>query len=89
MKTNEIFHKATYNKVKMVHCKFLGVTDYNLKKNCFSLKINFVMANSVDPDEMPPYAAFHLGLLNCLPLYLLRGFQSSKGSISGMMYEYV
>ena len=27
-----------------------------------SLKINFVLANSVHPDEMPQYAAFHLGL---------------------------
>ena len=27
-----------------------------------SLKINFVLANSADPDEMPHYAAFHLGL---------------------------
>ena len=27
-----------------------------------SLKIDFVSANSADPNEMPPYAAFHLGL---------------------------
>ena len=27
----------------------------------FSLKIDFVL-NSADPNEMPPYAAFHLGL---------------------------
>ena len=27
-----------------------------------SLKIDFILANSADPDEMPPYAAFHLGL---------------------------
>ena len=32
-------------------------------------KIVFVLANSADPDEMPPYAAFHLGLL-CLSKYL-------------------
>ena len=31
-----------------------------------SLKIVFTLANSADPDEMPPYAAFHLGL-HCLP----------------------
>ena len=30
------------------------------------LIIVFVVGNSVDPDEMPHYAAFHLGL-NCLP----------------------
>ena len=34
----------------------------------FSLKIVFVLANSVDPDEMLHYAAFHLGL-HCLPKY--------------------
>ena len=27
-----------------------------------SLKIDFVLANSADPDEMQPSAAFHLGL---------------------------
>ena len=26
------------------------------------MKIIFVLANSADPDEMPPYAAFHQGL---------------------------
>ena len=31
-----------------------------------SLKIVFIFANSADPDEMPPYVAFHLGL-HCLP----------------------
>ena len=30
------------------------------------LKIDFVLANSADPDEMPHYVAFHLGL-HCLP----------------------
>ena len=29
-------------------------------------EIIFILANSVDPDTMPPYAAFHLGL-HCLP----------------------
>ena len=33
-----------------------------------SLKIVFVIANSVDSDEMPHYVAFHLGL-NWLPKY--------------------
>ena len=35
------------------------------------LKIEFVLANSI-------YAAFHLGL-HCLPKYLFRGFQYTKG----------
>ena len=33
----------------------------------FFLKIIFVLANSVDPDEMPDYATFYLDLL-CLQL---------------------
>ena len=36
-----------------------------------SLKINFVLAKSADPDEMLHYAAFHLGL-HCLPKTHLR-----------------
>ena len=35
--------------------------------------------NSADPDEMPPYAAFHLGL-HCLPKYLFTGIQTEKGN---------
>ena len=36
-------------------------------------KIYFVLANSADPDEMPQYVAFHLGL-HCLPMYLFVSF---------------
>ena len=36
-----------------------------------SLKIVFVLANSVDPDEMLHYAAFHLDL-HCLSQYAFR-----------------
>ena len=43
-----------------------------------SLKINFVLSNSADPDEMPQFVAFHQGL-HCLQKYPFRGFQSSKG----------
>ena len=48
------------------------------KKYCISLKINLVLANSSDPDEMPHSAAFYLGL-HCLHKYRFRGFQSIKG----------
>ena len=49
------------------------------KRYCIcSLKIDFVLANSADPDEMPHHAAFHLGL-RCLPKYPFRGFRSTKG----------
>ena len=36
-----------------------------------SVRIVFVLANSVDLDEMPHYAVFHLGL-HCLPKYAFR-----------------
>ena len=36
------------------------------KSLLLSLKIFFVFSNSADPDVMPHYAAFHLGL-HCLP----------------------
>ena len=42
-----------------------------------SLRIVFTLANIVDPDEMPPYAAFHLGL-HCMAKYPFRGFQDTK-----------
>ena len=42
-----------------------------------SLKIDFVSANSAEPDEMSPYAAFQLGLC-CLPNYPFRGFRTPK-----------
>ena len=42
------------------------------------LKVVFIFANSADPDEMPPYAVFHLGQ-NCLPKYLFTGIQIEKG----------
>ena len=42
------------------------------------LKVDFVLANSVDHDEMPHYGTFHLGL-HCLPKYLFRGFCSPEG----------
>ena len=43
---------------------------YNFHIKCIflSLKIVFLIANSVDPDEILHYTAFHLGLgLRCLP----------------------
>ena len=43
-----------------------------------SLKIVFFLANSADPDEMPPYAAFHLGL-HCLQKHQFTSIQNKKG----------
>ena len=48
----------------MVHCIIQGVTGFK-QIAVFSLKIIFALANSVEPDEMPHYAAFYLDLL-CL-----------------------
>ena len=45
--------------------------NFQIKIVFLSLKIVFVFANGVDPDEMPHYAAFHLGL-HCLPKYTFR-----------------
>ena len=42
-----------------------------------SLKIDSIQINSTDHDEMPPYAAFHLGLY-CLPKYIRTGMQNEK-----------
>ena len=46
----------------------------------FSLKTVGILhvVNSVDPDEMPRYTAFHLGL-HCFPRYPFSGFQYNKG----------
>ena len=38
----------------------------------------FYLTNSVDPDEMQHYAAFHLGL-HCLQRYSFRGVPNTKG----------
>ena len=58
---------------------YIEVSQAIISKNIafLSLKINFALANSADPDEMPPYAAFHLGH-HCLRKCLDRGFRPSK-----------
>ena len=43
-----------------------------------SLKIVLILANNADPDEMPPNAAFHLGL-HRLPKYMFTSIQNEKG----------
>ena len=42
------------------------------------MQIIFVLANIVDTDEMPLYAAFHLGL-HCLQKYTFRSHLYAKG----------
>ena len=50
------------------------------KKYCiFSLKIDFVLANSADPDEMPHNAAFNIGLHRLLKYqFWVSGLQRIK-----------
>ena len=51
---------------------------YNFKKLLYFLPEDiFTFTNSVDPDEMQHYAAFHLGL-HCLPKYPFWGFPNTK-----------
>ena len=45
-----------------------------------SLKIVFILANSADPDEMLPYAAFHLGI-HCLRKYMFIDIQNETGKV--------
>ena len=64
------------NRLGIVHCTFIGVSGYNFKKILHFLSEDlFYFSNSVDPDEMPHDAAFHLGL-HCLQKYLFRRFSS-------------
>ena len=43
------------------------------------MKVGFILANSVDTNEMQHYAAFHLGL-HSLPMYPFMAFLNTKGS---------
>ena len=53
---------------------------FHPKNVVFLSESNFVfkLANSADPDEMPRFAAFHLGL-HCLQKYPFKGFKSTRG----------
>ena len=63
----------------MVHCTYEGVTGKNFKiKMYFSPEDVFILAKSVNPDEMLLSATFHLGF-NCLPKYQLRVYHYTKG----------
>ena len=53
------------------HCKFKISQVLTIFYILLSLKIIFVLTNSVDPDEMLHYVAFHLAL-HFLPKYAFR-----------------
>ena len=50
-----------------------------------SLQIDFVSVNLADLDEMPLYAAFHLGL-HCLPKYPFRDFWSIRPTLKNCWF---
>ena len=52
----------------------MGVTGYVI---FLFLNIDFVLANSAEPDEKPQNAAFQPGLY-CLSMSPFRGFQSKR-----------
>ena len=60
--------KDLYNLTQVEFSKLLCMS---VPQDCF------ILANSADPDEIH-YATFHQGL-HCLPKYLFRGFQYTKG----------
>ena len=71
--------KIRCNRFGIVHSTYLGKSGNNFQKNIvlFCLKIFFNFTNSVDPDDMQHYSAFHLGL-NCLQKYSFRDFSNTK-----------
>ena len=72
--TDVIFHKTTHNKVRMIKGSQVVISKQNVVFQ--SLKIDFVLANSVNPDEMTHYATFHLGF-HCLTKYPFMCFWST------------
>ena len=56
--------------LSIVCFKIKGSFFLNYDDVFLSLKVIVIVANSVNPDEMQHYAAFHLGL-HCLPKYPL------------------
>ena len=49
--------------------------------------IVFDLANGADPDEMPHFAAFHLGF-HCLSKYTFTGILPTKGYYAGALKLY-
>ena len=67
--------RKSLNELGTVHCTYLRVLGYIV---FFCLKIFSTFTNSIDPDEMQHYAAFHPGL-HCLQKHSFRGFPKTKG----------
>ena len=68
-------------KIGMVHPKYMYQGSKVIISKIIisiSLKSDFVLANSANPDEMSHYAVFYLEL-HCLPKYPYSDLLSSKG----------
>ena len=65
--------------VSIIYIIYIDVSQVIIsKKYCISISEDpFVLANSADPDKMPPSVAFHLGF-HSLQKYPFRGFQSDE-----------
>ena len=73
---NGIFNKATYILPIM---GAQGTVQFPNNIVFLSLKIDFVLTNSTDPDEMAHNTVFHLGLHFFFPRNPLRCFRSTEG----------
>ena len=75
---NYLLIKCLLNVACLCHKRVRQCTRILNKQKILSLLIIFVFTNSVDPDEMSHYAAFHLDL-HCLlakvQMYVLRSHQ--------------
>ena len=67
LNTNGFFLLVGCNTIGIVHRTYIVASGYKLKKNIvlFCQKIFVTLTNSVDPNELQQYLAFHQGL-HCL-----------------------
>ena len=67
--TNEFFHLVDTKNLRWSNIHIKGSQVRISKFKCFSVpEDSFILGNSEDPDEMPHFVAFHLGL-HCFPKY--------------------
>ena len=74
---NGFFPLVCYNTFRMVHCIYQA-TGYNFQIELYFSKNIFVLADSVDPDEMSHDATFHMGL-HSIPKHAFRVQYYTKG----------
>ena len=79
IQSDGFFHPCDRISMELPILYFMGSQVKISKLECvYVLKIVFVVANTVYPNKMLPYAAFHLGL-HCVAKYLFTGIQNEKG----------